>query len=213
MGFGLLGAYVATQGMEPAYKATCRLFVGVNSQTSPSETYEAAQFAEDRVIAYLPLIKGDRVAWGVIRQRGLNMSALDFESRVEATAELKSVLIDVSFSDSDAQRSADIANAVCEEFQGVAADTERPNSQTTVKLVEKATAPPAPVSPSVTKNLAAGALVGLLVGFGLMHLVDRTRPKGEPDLKTVEPDDHERVESIPLQRGQSSSWPNSSWLE
>jgi capsular polysaccharide biosynthesis protein len=202
---GLFGAVLATQATEPTYKATCRLFVAVNSQTSPAETNQAGQFAEDRVITYLPLIKGDWVAWDVIHRLGLNMSVAEFEKRIEATAELKSVLMNVSFSDSNSQRSADLANAVCTEFQAVAADIERPNSQITVKLVEKADSPRYPVSPSGKRNLAAGALVGLLVGWGLVLLVGRISPEGGPDLKTVKPDhdSRERRDTVRLRIGPS----------
>jgi polysaccharide biosynthesis transport protein len=183
---GLLGAIVATAATAPTYKATCLLFVSVNSQTDPSQTFQGAQFAEDRVVAYLPLIKGDWVAANVIKRQGLDMSAPEFESRIEATAELKSVLMKVSFSDSNSQRSAELADAVCTQFQSLAAELERPNSQTTVKLVQKASAPQSPISPNPKRNLAAGALVGLLVGSGLVLLVGRIWSEGEPDLKTVE---------------------------
>jgi succinoglycan biosynthesis transport protein ExoP len=184
----LFGGYMAYAVTAPTYKATCLLFVTVNSQTDPTQTYAGAQLAEDRVASYLPLIKGDWVAWDVIKRFAPDMSAPDFQSRIEATAEPKSVLINVSFKDSNSQRSAELANAVCEEFAHVAAEIERPNSQTTVKLVQKASTPPYPVSPNLQRNLAAAALAGLLVGSGLVLLVGRIWPEGEPDLKTVEPD-------------------------
>jgi capsular polysaccharide biosynthesis protein len=190
MFFGLFGGYMATAVTAPTYKATCLLFVTVNSQTDPSQTYAGAQLSEDRVASYLPLIKGDWVAWEVKKRFAPDMSASDLESRIEATAEPKSVLINVSFSDSNSQRSAELATAVCEEFVQVASEIERPNSQTTVKLVQKASTPQYPVSPSLQRNLAAGALAGLLAGSGLVLLVGRIwpDPAGAPDLKTVEPD-------------------------
>ena len=185
---GLLGAIMATALTTPTYKSTCSLFVTVNSQTDPNQTFAAAQFAEDRVISYLPLIKSDWVAWGVIKRLGLDMSVRDFESRIEAAAQPKSVLINVSFSDSNSRRSAELATAVCAEFVDFAAQIERPNSQTTIKLVQEATPPPYPISPTPKRNLAAGALAGLLVGSGLVLLVGRFSPEGEPHLKTAEPD-------------------------
>ena len=172
---GLFGAYMATAVTAPTYKATCSLFVTVNSQTDPTQTYAGAQLAEDRVVSYLPLIKGDWVAWDVIKRFGLDMSAPDFESRIEATAEPKSVLINVSFSDSNSQRSAELATAVCEEFADVAAEIERPNSQTTVKLVQKASAPPYPVSPNLQTEPGGRCTGWTLGGVG-------TRAPSGPDL-------------------------------
>ncbi len=87
---GLLGAVMATAFTTPTYKATCSLFVTVNSQTDPTQTWAGSQFAEDRVISYLPLIKSDWVAWDVINRLGLNMSASDLQGRIEAAAEPKS---------------------------------------------------------------------------------------------------------------------------
>jgi capsular polysaccharide biosynthesis protein len=179
---------LATKVAEPKYKATCRLFVAIGVNTTPGETFQGSSLAQDRVVAYLELIKGDRVAQRAINRLGLDISAPDLVNRIEATAAAKSVLMDVSVTDSQSQRSADLANAVCEEFQGVAVDTEAPNSAVNVKLVETASAPQNPISPSAKRNLAVGALVGLLVGLGLVRALDRIWPVGEPDPKPVQPE-------------------------
>ena len=193
------GAFLATKVAQPKYKATCRLFVAIGVNTTPGETFQGSSLAEDRVVAYLELIKGNRVAQRAIDRLGLDMSAADLVKRIEATAAAKSVLIDVSVTDSQSQRSADLANAVCEEFQGVAMDTEAPNEAVIVKLVETASAPQDPISPSGKRNLAVGALVGLLVGWGLVLALDRVWPVGKPDAKPVQPDP-EPVADIAPQR-------------
>jgi len=66
---GLGGAFAATQSMEPQYDATCRLFVAVNSDAVPSETYQAGLLAEDRVCRLFADDKGES------RRIGRNTSA------------------------------------------------------------------------------------------------------------------------------------------
>jgi polysaccharide biosynthesis transport protein len=182
---GLLGAYWATETTTPTYKATCRLFASVASETTPSETYQGSLLAQERIVSYLELIKGDRVAQGAINRLGINMSAADLVQHIDATSELKSVLMDVSVTDSQADRAAQLANAVCSEFQGVAADTEAPSPVVNVKLVETANAPQQPISPKPAQNLAVGGLAGLLAGLGIVVALGRLRPTGKLDQESV----------------------------
>jgi capsular polysaccharide biosynthesis protein len=184
------GALLVTNSTQPTYKATCRLFVAVAANTLPSETYQGGLFAQDRVVAYTELIKSERVAQGAINRLGLSITAKDLVSRIEAKAALKSVLIDVSVTDSDASRAADLANAVCSEFVGVATDTEAPSPVVNIKLVEIASVPDSPISPKPVQNLAVGALGGLLLGVALVLMLGRIWPAQEsiPENKEPEPD-------------------------
>jgi receptor protein-tyrosine kinase len=183
----LAGALFATKVAQPQYKATCKLFVALAANTTPSESWAGSQLTQDRVIAYLGLIKGDRVAHAAIDSLHLDMSAQDLVNRIEATAEPKSVLITVSITDSQSQRSAQLANAVCSRFQNIAADTEDPNKQVNVKLVERASAPQHPISPNGKRNLAVGGFIGLLLGTGLVLALARIRPDEAP-VPQQEPD-------------------------
>ena len=96
--------------------------------------------------------------------------------------------MNVSVTDSHPQRSADLANAVCAEFQTVAADAEGPNPVVVAKQVEKANAPQNPFSPNATRLLAVGALIGLLLGVGLVRALERIWPAREPESDGFRPD-------------------------
>jgi capsular polysaccharide biosynthesis protein len=168
---GVAGGFLSTKIIKPEYKSTCRLFVAVANNTAPGQTYQAAVLGQARVAAYLDLIHGDRVAAATIDALHLNISTADLRRRIAATADAESVLMNVSVTDPQPSESADIANAVCTIFQSVVADAEGPNSMVNVRLVEKAIAPEAPSSPNAKRNLAAGALVGLLLGLGLMRVL------------------------------------------
>ena len=190
---GAVGAFGATKTVEPTYQSTCGLFLSIAGDTTPAESNQASQLAQERVIAYQSLIKGERVASGAIARAHVAISAQDLVGRIETKAELSSVLIDVSVSDPEPQLAASLANAVCEEFQEVAADAEAPNQQIKVKLVQRANAPQQPISPDLTQNLAFGALVGLLAGAGLALLWERIWPGAGSDRRADadSPDDFE----------------------
>jgi polysaccharide biosynthesis transport protein len=185
---GLAGAFLSLQFIQPEYKATCGLFVANADSTPAGDAYAASQVGQQRVAAYIGLIKVDRVADGAIRSLGLNdLSPGDLAKRIEAKADAESVFMNVSVTDSQSQRSAALANAVCAEFQAFAADAEGPSSSVVVKLVEKANAPQHPVSPNVKRLLAVGALIGLLSGVGLVRALERIWPEREPEAEVFRP--------------------------
>jgi capsular polysaccharide biosynthesis protein len=189
MAIGLAGAFGSLQLVQKQYGATCRLFVAIPPNTSAGESFQAAQFGQARVAAYLDLIRGDRVADGAIKSLNLDITAKDLEKRIDAKADAESVLMNVSVTDSQPQRSADLANAVCKNFLTVAADAEGPNPLVDVRMIEEAVAPQDPVSPSVKRYLALGALTGLLVGMGLVVMLGRIRTEREALSEEAEPND------------------------
>ena len=189
---GIGGAFTALQFVQPQFSATCRLFVATPPTTTPAESYQAGQFGQTRVAAYLDLIKGDRVANGAIDSIGVNLTASELEKRIEAKADAQSVLINVSVTDSQAQLAADLANAVCREFLTVAADAEGPNPLVNVRLIEDASPPQRQVSPSPKTFLGVGGLSGLLIAIGMIVLLGR-RPSEvtecNSEVASFKPDD------------------------
>jgi capsular polysaccharide biosynthesis protein len=192
---GLAGAFGSLHLVQKEYKAVCGLFVGVPRDTGSGESYQAQQFAQARVASYLELIKGRRVAEGAINylQSGLSPGDLEkdvdaLEKRIDAKAEAESVLIDVSVTDPQPQRSADLANAVCKSFLAEDSDAE-PNPLVDITLIEYAQAPQSPASPSPKRYLALGAITGLLLGIGLVVSLgriqrERKRPSGATQPET-----------------------------
>lgn len=170
---GLAGAFGALQVVAPQYEATCRLFVSVPPNTGPGESYQAAQFGQARVAAYLDLIKGDRVARQAIDALDLDLPVDDLKQRITAAADAESVVMNVSVVDMQTQRAADLANAVCNAFLAVAADAEGPNPPIIVRMIENAGPTLDPISPIGKKYLAVGGLAGFLAGVGLVLLLSR----------------------------------------
>lgn len=168
LALGLGGAFVSFEVAKPEYQSSCKLFVAGRPDSGTGEGYQAAQFAQARVAAYLDLIKGARVAEGAINALDLNIPTQDLQQRISASAAAESVIITVSVTDLQSQRSADLANAVCNTFIAVATDAEGANPLVNVRVVEYAKGPLYPIGPSLKRYLVVGLLAGVLSGIGLI---------------------------------------------
>jgi receptor protein-tyrosine kinase len=79
---------------------------------------------------------------------------------------------------------AELANAFAKEFIGFREKSTKQFKAGVVELVEKASPESSPVSPKPVRNIVFGALIGLVLGFGLALLLEQLdrRVKREDDL-------------------------------
>ena len=165
----LLGVLVAagiTYSETPIYQADIQLFVSTpSSALDIGALAQGSIFSQQRVISYAQIINGPGTLNPVISALHLPYSEQKLAQRVKATAPLNTVLIDVTVSDPNAQRAADIANAIGNQFSATASSLESSGGNSTVKvsMVKSAIAPTKPSSPKKSLNL----LLGLILGFGI----------------------------------------------
>ena len=196
LGTGAAAVVNATSAV--VYEAQVQQFVSIaDSNDSTSNILSGSQFTLQRVKSYTQVATSAQVLQPVIRQLRLPMTVADLAGHVQATNPLDTVLIQLSVSDTDPDRAAQIANAVGQQLSEVVQQIESPQSgaPAPVKLTttQPATVPTAPVSPRKSLNLALGLLVGLAAGAGGALL----REQLNTTVKT--PDDVESVTgSIPL---------------
>lgn len=170
----------------PAYTASTQLFVSTRDNTSTSAVFQGSQFSEQRVTSYAQLISGDELADRVIKRLDLPVTTEELRGEIKATAVTDTVLIDVDVTDSSPQRARDIAEAVGSEFTSFATELETTDpgglSPVKVTVTQPPQVPTAASSPKTVRNVALGALVGLLVGVGLAigrARLDRTVKKAD----------------------------------
>ncbi len=171
---GLGAAAAATFAATPAYQAQSQLFVSTAQGENVGAMQQGGQFAQQRVKSYADILDSPLVTEPVVDQLGLGIDAQALGGKIEASAPLDTVLINVDVTDGSPEQAQAIANAVAQQFTEVAARLETPDgsgsSPVKVSVVRQADLPETPVSPRPLLNLALGLLVGLAIGVGVAVL-------------------------------------------
>jgi capsular polysaccharide biosynthesis protein len=155
----------------PRYTARIQLFVSTPSTPANlSLTYQGGLFSQQRVLSYSRIMASPPVVSRVIKQLNLPLSVVQVQREIHASVPVDTVLIDVSVDDSSAARAAAIANALGTQFPQFARTLEKPQngaSPVRVTLTSPAAMPTSASYPRKKIDLAAAAVLGLLLGIGL----------------------------------------------
>jgi capsular exopolysaccharide synthesis family protein len=108
----------------------------------------------------------------------------EFEASVSASQVAESDIIHVSANSSSPETAARIANAYAEAFVAYRQEDHSKIPAGKVSLVQRAVPDGTPVSPTPSKNIGFGVLIGIVLGLGLALLAEQMdrRVKREDDL-------------------------------
>jgi len=159
----------------PTYSSAAKMLVTTQSSGSTSDLVQGNNFTVARVKTYSGVATTPLVLQPVIDTLNLNVTPAQLATQITASAPLDTPIIEITVTDVDPARAADIANAVSLSLADNVREIERSDdvaAVATVKLtqVQVATVPTRPVSPNIPLNIALGALVGLALGVGLAVL-------------------------------------------
>jgi succinoglycan biosynthesis transport protein ExoP len=170
---GLTVAGVLTWIATPLYSSSTQLFVSVAGSTDTSAAYQGNLFSQQRVTSYAQLLTGEKLAGQVVDDLDLSLTPAQVAGKVTATPLPDTVILEVTVTDTSADRARDIAGSLGRQFTEEVTNLEADVSTVKVTTVQPAKLNPDPVSPDVTRNLALGGVLGLLVGLGLALLRSR----------------------------------------
>ncbi|MEV7578652.1 MULTISPECIES: polysaccharide biosynthesis tyrosine autokinase [unclassified Microbacterium] len=174
---GLLAgaAYALTQ--PPRYVASTQLYVSVRSEgAATGDLVQGTTFARQMVTTYVDVIGTELVLQPVIDELDLDTTVTGLASQVTATTPLNTVTINITATDTDPQRSAQIANQTAISFAAAVQNTlEKPiaegaTSPVSITVTDPATAPTRPSSPNVPLLTLLGGLLGLGAGVAVAVL-------------------------------------------
>jgi capsular exopolysaccharide synthesis family protein len=168
---GALAGLAYSLSVPKTYRATAGVFFSLQYGDSASDLVQGSTYTQNQVTSFARLATTPAVLDPVIDDLGLDTTPNALAGRIEASAPLDTVLVEVTVTDGSADGSARIANAVVDTLSRTVEnlaprnDNGRPTVEATT--VAPAEVPGGPASPKPPLNVAVGLGIGLLAGLAL----------------------------------------------
>jgi capsular polysaccharide biosynthesis protein len=160
---GLLSYFV----LPPTYEAAATVWVVKQDRTPP--TMSDLMFNRSLVRTYGEIATGRRVLEQVIIDLNLEEEVPLLQERVTVSGVDGTEVMKITVADSNAERAAEIANAVAQAFSN---EIRQFMQLENVRLVEEALPPAHPVRPNKSRNLLIGLGLGAGAAGGLVLLLE-----------------------------------------
>lgn len=176
---GTIGAVFTLNVLDEEYTTEARLYVLNKTATAPGLgaagmgaatglAYSDFQIADQLLEDYLILMTGRNVVDEVIATLGLDMTREEFYDKVKAESLNNTRVFQISVTDTDPQRAADIANCIREVASRQIKEIMDVDA---VNLVYEADVPEEKSGPSLIRNTAIAAAVGLILAVAVLIVV------------------------------------------
>lgn len=157
----------------PMYEASAMLYINNSKGTASSETITQSDLtaSQSLVDTYVVILNSQTLINQVIEKSGTDRSALEVKSMLSASAVNDTEMLKIVITSDDPQEAAKLANTFVEESSVMMTETVDNSS---VKVVDYASAPHVPSSPNTMKNTAMGLMLGVLLCMAAVVLRELT---------------------------------------
>ncbi len=155
----------------PVYQANTTLYVGKNVEGNAEIAYNDLLIGDRLISDYREFIRSRLVTGQVIKELGLSdMSTAGLASKVSVNSKQNTRIIEITVEDENPELARDIANKTADVFktQVVTKILDVKN----VQIIDVAETPGGPVKPNKQMNVAIALVLGLILGFGIIFLME-----------------------------------------
>lgn len=157
--------------LKPVYQSNTTLYIGKNMDGEKTDlAYNDVMLGSQLVKDYREIVKSRLVAKQVIEELKLKDITVDgLIAKLSVDLKNDTRVIQISASDNSPEMSSSIANKVAEVFMTKVVDIMKVEN---VKVIDTAEVPKNPVKPNKRMNVAIGFLLGLMLGFGIIFIIE-----------------------------------------
>ncbi|NUC15954.1 capsular biosynthesis protein [Bacillus mycoides] len=180
-GAAIVSAIISFFFMTPIYESSTQILVNQKKQEGAMIQYNEVQTNIQLTNTYKVIIKSPVILEQVKEKLGLNITVQELNKRIEVTNEKDSQVVAVTAQDKDPKVARDIANTIAEIFKGEVAKIMSVDNVTVLSKAE-IMENQSPIKPVPVLNIAIAFIVGLMVAFGfvfLLEFLDNTVKKEE----------------------------------
>lgn len=163
----ILGFLISGYCMTPQYTATTQVYV-LNRSSETAVVFADFSLSNYMINDYQVLVTGRNVTNEVIEKLKLNMTLEELADKIDVGAENNTRVLQISVTDSNPQRAADIANCVREV---ACAQINEIMDVDTISLLYAASVPEKASSPNVTKNTIVAGILGMLLSVAVYSVI------------------------------------------
>lgn len=165
-----IAAVVSIWVMQPVYQANTTLYVGKKTSNDGALGYQDVLMGGQLVKDYRELAKSRLVANIVIHELGLENTTSDqIANIIGVNLKNETRIIEITAQSSNPEFAKQVANKVADVFKRKAVELIEVDN---VQVIDMAETPTNPIKPNKVTNIAIGFLLGLMVSFGLVFLIE-----------------------------------------
>jgi capsular exopolysaccharide synthesis family protein len=173
-----LAAGIVSFMLPPVYEAHTALLVWP-SNIGPSDANVASLSPDQIAKTYASLLKQPPLLEAVARDLGLNIRPEEMAGMITVTPQVNTTILDVTVSDTNPARAADIANSLVKQLTIEVTDIKKQNASSSnarlsdvLYVASPATVPDRPVAPRKTLNVLFAFVAGLVLALGVAFLLE-----------------------------------------
>jgi capsular polysaccharide biosynthesis protein len=157
--------------LTPIYQSSTQLLVNQAKSDQPAYNPGEIQTNLQLINTYNVIIKSPAILEKVSSDLNLDLNASQLNQKITVGSEAESQVINLSVTDTDPQKAANIANKTAEVFQ---TEITKIMNVDNVSILAKAEVgeKQSPIKPKPLLNIAIATVVGLMIGVGLAFLLE-----------------------------------------
>ena len=170
----------------PLYSSSVTFYVNNTRSTTTTLGISSSDLATSQrlVLTYVNILKSDSVLDKVAQILNDGTTTAQIRGMIDAASLDETEVFKVKITHPDPEKAAMIANTIADIAPG---ELERIVDGSSTKIVDYAKVPVAPISPSISRNVAIGVLIGVLAAVAVIILQVQldVRIKTEDDLAAI----------------------------
>jgi len=155
---------------QPVYESNTTLYVGKNINVEGSMGYQDVLMSGQLVKDYRELAKSRLVANIVIDELGLkDIDTKEITDMLGVNLKSETRIIEITAQHTDPELAKQVANKVADVFKRKSVELIEVDN---VQVIDIAETPVNPIKPNKMMNIAIGFILGLMLGFGIVFLIE-----------------------------------------
>ena len=155
--------------ISPTYEASTKIFIGKEGAESEGYNSSDVSMYQNLIKTYSELIKTKDLVNKAIDNSEYDLSVNDVLNGITVNTVAGTQILQVSYQSKSPSIAKNILESVTNEFITKAEELV-PNGN--VKILESVELPKNPVAPNKTMNIAIAFILGMMVGFGIVFLLE-----------------------------------------